>query len=216
MTAISSDYSSLSAYAKTGLSSLLSTTSLSSKDDKDSNAGVSTGTDTVTLSAEALAAANRESLGLPATGTLTLSDFETASSDQEKIVNTLLASAMEELGIDADQQVSLSLNSDNEIEVENSFTGSDELEDMLNANSEFTQAFTALTANNEILDFTEALQEKVTSTSLADYINSDTTEADLLSLAAQYSSINAASGSLETLWNISHEETPYTYVYNQG
>lgn len=216
MIPISSDYSSLSAYTGTGLAGLLSTTSPTSKDNEDSSAGVSTGTDTVTLSAEAMAAANRESLGLPATGKLTLSNFETASSDQEETVNTLLASAMEELGIDADQQVSLSLNSNNEIEVENSFTGSDKLEDMLTASSEFTQAFTALTANNEIVDFTEYLQEKVTNTSLANYMNSDTTEADLLSLAAKYSSINAASGSLETLWNISHEQTPYTYVYNQG
>lgn len=216
MTAISSNYSSLNAYAGTGLAGLLSTASPASRNDEDSSTGVSTGTDTVTLSPEALAAANRESLGLPATGKLTLSDFETASSDQEDMVNTLLASAMEGLGIDADQKVSLSLNSNNEIKVENSFTGSDKLEDVLNASREFTQAFTALTANNEILDFTESLQEKVASTSLADFMNSDTTEADLLSLAAQYSSINAASGSLETLWNISHEQTPYTYSYNQG
>ena len=214
MTAISSDYSNLSSYAGTSLSSLLSTTPSTSTDDDDSNAGVSTETDTVTLSAEALAAANRESLGLPATGALALSDFETASEDQKKTVNTLLSSAMEALGIDADQQVSLSLNSDNKIELENSFTGSDELEDMLNASSEFTQAFTALTASNEILDFTENLQKKVTSTSLADYINNDATAADILSLAAEYAGINAASGSLETLWGISHEETPYTYVYN--
>lgn len=214
MTAISSDYSNLSSYAGTSLPSLLSTTTSTSTDDDDSTAGVSTETDTVALSTEALAAANRESLGLPATGALILSDFETASEEQEKTVITLLSSAMEELGIDADQQVSLSLNSDNEIEVENSFTGSDELEDMLNASSEFTQAFTALTASNEILDFTEALQEKATSTSLANYINNDTSAADLLSLAAEYAGINAASGSLETLWSISHEETPYTYVYN--
>jgi hypothetical protein len=214
MTSIPSAYSSLNAYAGTGLSNLLSTTSPSSTDDEDSSPGLSTGTDTVTLSAEALAAANRESLGLPATGTLTLSDFETAAPAQEETVSTLLSSAMETLGIDADQQVSLSLNSNNEIEVENSFTGSDELENVLNASNEFTQAFTALTANNEILDFTEHLQEKVASTSLVDYINSDTTQTDLLSLAAEYDTINAASGSLETLWGISHEQTPYTYVYN--
>ena len=214
MTAISSDYSNLSSYAGNSLSSLLSTTPSTSTEDDNSNAGVSTETDSVTLSTEALAAANRESLGLPATGALILSDFETASEEQEKTVITLLTSAMEELGIDADQQVSLSLNSDNEIEVENSFTGRDKLEDVLNASSEFTQAFTALTASNEILDFTEDLQEKATSTSLANYINNDTSAADLLSLAAEYAGINAASGSLETLWNISHEETPYTYVYN--
>lgn len=189
-------------------------TSSADTNDEDSSAGVSTDTDTVTLSPEALSAANRESVGLPATGTLTLSDFETVTAEQDETVNILLASAIQELGIDADQQISLSLNSDKAIEVENSFTGSDELEYVLNASREFTQAFTALTANNEILDFTEYLQEKATSTSLANYVNSDTTETNLLSLAAEYSAINAASGSLETLWSISHEQTPYTYVYN--
>jgi antitoxin component of MazEF toxin-antitoxin module len=216
MTSISSDYSSLSPYAGNSLSSLLSSTpSNTSTDDDDSSAGVSKDTDTVTLSAEALAAANRESIGLPATGKLILSDFETAATQGEETVNTLLASAMEELGIDADQQVSLSLNSNNKIEIKNTFTRSDALEDMLNANSEFTQSFTALTASNEILDFTEYLQEKVANTSLADYINKETSDADLLSLAAEYSAINAASGSLETLWSISHEATPYTYEYNE-
>lgn len=211
---ISSDYSNLSSYAGTSLSGLLSNTSSSRTDHGHSSTGGATDTDTVTLSPEALAAANQESIGLPATGPLTLSDFKTVAAEREDTISSLLASSLEALGIDADQQVSLSLNSNNEIDVENSFTGSDELENVLNASSEFTQAFTALTANNEILDFTDYLQEKVASTSLADYMNSDTTETDLLSLAAEYAGINAASGSLETLWSVSHEQTPYTYVYN--
>ena len=214
MISIPNDYSSLGSYAGTSLSSLLPKTSSAGTDDKNSSAGVSIDTDTVTLSAEALAAANRESLGLPATGSLTLSNFKTAASEQEETVSTLLASAMEALGIDTGQQVSLSLNSHNDIEVGNSFAGSDELENALNESSGFSQAFIALTANNEVLDFTKYLQEKATSTSLADYINSNTTETNLLSLAAKYAGINAASGSLETLWSISHEQTPYTYLYN--
>lgn len=214
MTTISSDYSGLNSYAGTGLSTLLPDTSSTGANDDNSTAGVSSGSDTVTLSEEALAAANRESLGLPATGVLTLSAFETTAAKQDEAVSTFLASAMERLGIDADQQVSLSLNSDNEIKVENTFTGSDELEEMLNANSAFSQAFTALTASSEVLDFTAYLQEKVNSTSLADYINNDTSDTDLLSLAAEYAGIKAASGSIEALWRVSHEATPYTYEYN--
>ncbi|MCG8553498.1 MAG: hypothetical protein MI799_24090 [Desulfobacterales bacterium] len=214
MTSISSDYSNFNPYAGTSLSGLLQNTSATGTNNEDSSAGVSTDTDTITLSPEALAAANRESIGLPATGPLTLSDFETTADEQEEIVSTLLASTMEALGIDADQQVSLSLGNDNEIKVENSFTGSDKLEEALNANGEFTQAFTALTASNEILDFADYLQEKANSTSLADYMDSDTSEADLFSLAAEHAGIKAASGSLETLWSISHEETPYSYTYN--
>lgn len=214
MTSIYSNYSGLSSYAGASLSGLLSNTSTKDTDAGESSTGASTGTDTVTLSPEALAAANRESMGLPATGTLTLSDFQTAASEQEKTVSTLLASAMEELGINSDQKVSLSLNSDGDIEVENSFLASRDLETLLNASSEFTQAFTALTANNEILNFTDDLQEKASSTSLADYMNSDTTQTDLLTLAAKYAGINAAAGSLETLLSISHQETPYTYEYN--
>jgi len=214
MTIISSDYSGLNSYAGTSLSSLLPRTSSTGTNEEDSTAGILSNSDSVTLSEEALAAANRESLGLPATGKLTLSDFETTASEQEEAVTTFLASAMESLGIDADQQVSLSLNSHNEIEVENTFTGSDELEKVLNTSNEFGQAFTALTASNEVLNFKEYLQEKVNSTSLADYMNKDTSDTDLLSLAAEYAGIKAASGSLETLWSISHEATPYTYEYN--
>lgn len=211
---ISGNYSNLSSYAGNNLSGLLSSSSSTDRDAGDSSTGVSTDTDTVTLSPEAQAAAKRQSIGLPATGILTLSDFKTVAAEQEETISSLLASSLEALGIDPDQQVSLSLGSNNEIDVENSFTGSDELEEMLNTNSEFTQAFTALTANNEILDFTDYLQEQVAGTSLADYMNSDTTSTDLLSLAAEYAGINAASGSVETLWSISHEQTPYTYVYN--
>nr|WP_321404762.1 hypothetical protein [uncultured Desulfobacter sp.] len=214
MTIISSDYSALNAYAGTSLSSLLPSTSSTGTNEDDSTAGVLSSSDSVTLSEEALAAANRESLGLPATGALTMSDFKTTAADQEEAVSTFLASAMESLGIDADQQVSLSLNSDNEIEVENTFAGSDELEALLNSSSEFSKAFTALTASNEVLDFADYLQEKVSSTSLVDYMNDDTSDTDLLALAAEYAGIKAASGSLETLWSISHETTPYTYEYN--
>ena len=214
MTIISSGYSGLNTYSGSSLSSLLPNTSSTGTNEEDSTAGVLSSSDSVTLSEEALAAANRESLGLPATGVLTMSDFKTTAADQEEAVSTFLASAMESLGIDADQQVSLSLNSDNEIEVGNTFAGSDELEALLNSSTEFGQAFTALTASNEVLDFADYLQEKVSSTSLVDYMNNDTSDTDLLALAAEYAGIKAASGSLETLWSISHETTPYTYEYN--
>nr|WP_319493417.1 hypothetical protein [uncultured Desulfobacter sp.] len=214
MTIISSDYSGLNAYAGTSLSSLLPSTSSTGKNEEDSTTGLLNSSDSVTLSEEALAAANRESLGLPATGVLTLSDFKATATEQEEVISTFLDSAMESLGIDADQQVSLSLNSDNEIEVENTFAGSDELEELLNTSSEFGKAFTGLTASNEVLDFADYLQEKVSSTSLVDYMNDDTSDTDLLSLAAEYAGIKAASCSLETLWRISHEATPYTYEYN--
>ncbi len=211
MSSITTDYSTLYSYSGSSLASLLSDSS-NTITDAESTTRTASQTDTVTLSAEAMAIAQRDYLGLSAQGTLTLSDFENAAESLEETVSTLLSSALEELDIDSDQQVTLSLNDDNYIEVENSFSGSEELETALNKSSEFTQAFTGLTANNEILNYTEYLQNRTTS--LADYMNSTTSESDLLSLASKFSSIKTAGTSLGTLWGISRNETPYTYKYN--
>ena len=208
MTSIISSYNSLYSSSSSNLSSLLSSAA-NSTDDDTATTTTST-TDTVTISAAALSAIDRDALGLPATGALSLSDFETAIADQEETVNTLLASAMEELGIDAGQEVSLTLASDGSIEIENTFDGSDELEEALNSNSDFTDAFTGLTANTEILNFKDYLLNK--STSLADYMDSDE-KVDLLSLAAKSDLIKSAGTSLSALWSISRSETEYTYTY---
>ena len=214
MSSITTDYSSLYSYSGSSLAQLLSDTSDTSTQEVDSTTTTTAQTDTVTLSAEAMAVAQRDYLGLSTQGKLSRSDFETASQTLEETVSTLLAAAMEDLGIDSDQEVTLYLNDDNTIEIQNSFSSSTELKTALNESQEFIQAFTGLTANNEILDYTEYLQNK--SVSLADYIDSNATQSDLLSIASRYQSVKAAGTSIGTLWALGRNETPYTYTYSPG
>ncbi len=214
MTSITNSLNSgLSSYYNTGLTEQSSSTSSSGSDTKVSAEGsVATG-DTVSLSSTVKTAQTREYLGLNPTGTLTLFDIQGAAAQQEEAVGSMLATAMEALGINENQQVSLSLDDDGNIEIAESFASSDELEEALNSDDTFVQAFSGLSANNEIMDYATSLQSK--SISLADYINGDISDSDLLSLASTYSSIKSSSNPIETLWQVSHDETPFTYVYNE-
>jgi len=212
MTTISgTTYAGLYSYAGSSLSGLL--TSSSTTSEKESTSTSKTG-DTVTLSSEVTTAKTREYLGLTPTGRLSLADFKTAAGDQEDTVSTMLASAIEELGIDADQELTLSLDDDGNIAIEEDFTGKSELEDALNDDETFVQAFSGLSANNEVLDYVKSLQTN--SVSLADYISSDTSDEDLMSLAAKYSALKSGGSAIETLWSLSRSETPYSYTYNAG
>ena len=123
-----------SKYGAGGLQNTLSK-SLTSED-----AQTRTG-DRVSLSSGVMTARTREYLGLPPTGKLKLSDFETAAAGQKQTVNNLLASTMAEQGIDPDQKATLSLNEDGDIVIQEDFTGKDQLEAALNDNSDFSQAF---------------------------------------------------------------------------
>ncbi len=214
MTSITNSLNSgLNSYYNTGLTEQTSSTSRSGSDIvKSTESSVATG-DTVRLSSAVKTAQTREYLGLNPTGTLTLSDIQGAAAEQEETVGSMLASAMEVLGINENQQVSLSLDDDGNIVIAEDFSGSDELEEALNSDDTFVQAFSGLSANNEIMDYAASLQSK--SATLADYINGDTSDSDLLSLASSYSSIKSAGSSIEALWQVSHNETPYTYAYNE-
>ncbi|MFK5951870.1 MAG: hypothetical protein QM498_02355 [Desulfobacterium sp.] len=214
MTSITNSLNSgLSSYYNTGLTEQTGSTSSSDSDTRVSAEGsVATG-DTVSLSPAVKTAQTREYLGLNPTGTLTLSDIQGAAAQQEEAVGSMLATAMEALGINENQQISLSLDDDGKIEIAESFASSDELEEALNSDDTFVQAFSGLSVNNEIMDYATSLQSK--STSLVDYINGDTSDSDMFSLASRYSSIKSASSPIESLWQVSHDETPFTYVANE-
>lgn len=207
----SSKYPGIYSYTNSSLSGLLNTTT--GKSAKDETAPTVLTGDTVSLSSSVTTARTREYLGLSPTGKLALSDFETAAAEQKQSVSTMLASAMKELGIDADQQISLSLDNNNNIVIKEEFEGKKKLEESLNNEESFVQAFSGLSANNEIMDYADAL--KTRSMTLANYINEDTSDTDLLSIAAKYTEIKSNTGNIETLWSLSHSETPYTYRYNE-
>lgn len=205
MTSISDSlYTTLNSY--TSLSSVTSNSDSDSSTEETSTTG--TTSDTVSLSSQVSTAQAREYYGLAATGRLTLSDFESAAAEQEETVSTMLAQAMETLGISSDQEVSLSLD-DGNITIAEDFTGKDELEDLLNQDDTFVQAFAGLSSNNEVLDYVDSLT--TTSVSLVDYMGSNTNDSDLLALASRYATIKAAD-SIEDLWQLSHSQTPYTYT----
>ncbi len=203
-------YTTLNSY--TGLSGLTSESTTDSDSTTEETTVKSSG-DTVSLSSKVATAQAREYYGLAATGNLTLSDFQAAAETQEGTVNTLLAQAMESLGISPDQQVTLSLDSDGDITIKEDFSGKDELEEQLNEDDTFVQAFAGLSSNNEVLDYVDSLTSN--SISLVDYMDSDTSQSDLLSLASQYAATKSAN-SIQDLWQLSHAQTPYSYTYNAG
>jgi len=209
MTTISgATYSNLYSYANSNLSDQLDTTA-SSTNEKETVSTART-EDSVTLSSEISTARTREYFGLQPTGRLSMADLKSAITDQKDTVSQTLSSVMQELGIDTNQAISLSLDDNNNIVVEgNDFPGKSELEDALNEDDTFVQAFRGLSANNEVIDYISSLQTN--QKSLLNYMNSDSNDEDLLTLAAKYSSINSGKGSIETLWSMGRNETPYTY-----
>ncbi len=168
--------------------------------------------DTVTLSPDVARAKTREAMGLNPTGRLKLEDFKTAAAKQEESVKSMLGSAMEYLGIDRDQQVSLTLDADYRIVIGEDFSGKSELENVLNDDGAFELGFKGLSTNSEITNYAKELQSRTTS--LADYFNADISQDDLLSLASKYEDIKSSGNSLETLMGISRIEQPYTFVHN--
>jgi len=182
-----------------------------SKSETTAQPSVSAG-DTVTLSSEVATARTREAMGLNPTGSLKLGDFESAAKAQEQLVESKLASLMEELGVDENQKISLSLDAESNITIEESFSGKSDLEGALNDDKEFALAFKRLSANNEILDYTKELQ--TSSTNLSDFMDSGSDWNDLLSLASKYSEIKSAGNSLDSLLGVSKTQTPYTFTYN--
>ena len=199
-------YTTLNAYS--GLSGLNGSDSGSDTDTAEQTKDTST--DTVSLSSAVSTAQAREYFGLAPTGKLTFDDIETAAQAQETAVNDTLAAAMEELGIPADQQISLSLDEDGAISIDESFSGKEDLEAYLNQDKGFLQAFSGLSTNSEVMSYARSLTSS--SFSLADYLGGSESGTDLLSLAQQYSDFKSAR-SIETLWQVSHKETPFTYTY---
>lgn len=168
--------------------------------------------DRVTFSSDLAMAKTREALGLRPSGKLKIKDFESVVEGREEIVKTKLAKIMETLGIDPDQQVSLSVDEKYNIRVSEKFPQKSDLEDALNDDEEFTLAFKQLSANQSILDYKSQLQTR--QASLMDYLNSDADVNDLLASAAKYEEIKYSNNKMETLMGLSQSKAPYTFVYN--
>lgn len=192
-----------------------STSSSGAKSGTEVKPSASSG-DTVTLSSEVAIARTRESMGLNPTGPITLGDFKTVAENQTQTINTKLASFMKDLSIPKDQKITLSLDSKSNITIKENFSGKSKLEKALNEDKGFSLAFKGLSANSGVLNYTKGLQTKISNTSLADFMDSDSDSdwSDILSLASKYSDLKSSGNPLATLVGISQSQTPYEFTYN--
>ncbi len=166
----------------------------------------------VSLSKAVETARLREAMGLAPTGRLKLGDFKTAAKDQEQAVAQKLAATMDETGVKKDQKISFSLDSKYKLTISESFSGKSKLVNALNSDTAFMASFKQLSANQQIVDYTESLSTR--QTSLADVMNDDSGWDGLMALATQYKAVSSAGNSLTGLLGLSRMEAPYTYVYD--
>jgi hypothetical protein len=176
--------------------------------------------DRVTFSKDLTAAQTREAMGLNPTGKLRLKDLEEVAQDREAAVSTTLAQTMQSLGIELDEEISLSVDSNGDIQISGDFPEKSDLEDALNEDEEFTTAFSQLSANQSILDHISQLQNSAQNfqASIVDYFGSDSDPdsdiSDLLSLADEIETIKSGDNRMGTLLNLSTSQTPFFYTYN--
>ena len=175
----------------------------------------STSGDRVTFSNDLSIAQTREAIGLNPTGALKLKDLEEVAQDRKESVALILTQTMQSLGIDLNQEISLSMDSEDKIRISGDFQEKSILEEVLNENEEVTTAFKQLSANQSMLDYISQLQHNVqnTTANLADYFKSDTDFNDLLSLADKYESLKSSGNSMGTLLGLSTRQNPYFFTY---
>ena len=172
--------------------------------------------DTVTLSSDVGVARLREALGLPPTGRLSREDFQTAADSGEESIRASLESAMEGLGVDANQTVSLSLNTKGKIVIKETFSQKAALEKQLNSDESFKAGFSRLSTNTEILDFAADLQTKARSMSLASFMNSESEDSGwnaLSKIAETYNELKSGKDPLQIIAGFSRRETPFELVH---
>lgn len=190
----------------------LSPASADTKTVKDAKKNDKAG-DTVTLSSEVAAAKTRESMGLAPTGPLKLGDFERAAKTQEEYIQKKLKAAMKDAGIQADQDITLALDSKSRITIKEGFQNKSKLEKALNEDKDFLKTFKSLSANSEVLDYTRELKTRTSHTNLAEFMNSDSDWSDIISLASKYAELKASSNPLETIVGICKSTNPYEFEY---
>ena len=176
-------------------------------------------TDTVTLSSDVAAARLREALGLPPTGKLSREDFQTAADSDEETIRASLESAMEELGVDENQTVSLSLNTKGKIVIKETFSQKAALEKQLNNDDTFKTGFSRLSTNTEILNFAADLQTGTRSMSLASFMAGESEDSgwnSLFKIAETYNELKSGKDPLEIIAGLSRQETPFELVHPAG
>lgn len=176
--------------------------------------------DRVSLSPKVELARLRESLGLNPTGKITRQNFETLiQSDQEGVTKTLQAK-LDKLtsGLkDPIGTITLRQDAKGQIQVTGDWSGKNKLTKDLNADPEFTKMFTRLARNSGLLNYADQTVAEGKGTTLADYLDSDTADANLSTLLKQYSSMKTSKNPLANLIDLSNSGgKPFSLAYNNG
>ncbi len=206
-------YSSGNQYLPAGETLSASTTTPAVAEAEKEEAPKTTDGVQVSLSEGVAEARVRENMGLNPTGPLQLGDFKRAAETQEEIVQSGLEDAIATLGINPDQQISLSVDSEFNITIAESFPGKSDLEKALNEDPEFELAFKQMSANQEIMSFADSLTTR--NASLVNFMGDDSSWEDILSMAKKYDNLKSTDASLTNLLGLSKTATPYTYTHNE-
>lgn len=206
-------YTSNNPYLQAGETRSAASTALSSTADPEKEEKKVSGNGVSVFLSDGVAEARvRENMGLEPTGRLKLGDFKDAADAQEKAVQSRLEQTMETLGIDPDQEISLSLDADFNIIIAESFDGKAALEKALNNDPEFEKTFKQMSANKEVVNYVDSLVNRGSS-SLASFMDDNTSWDDILSMAKKYGDITSGDADLVGVLGLSKMSVPYTYVY---
>lgn len=204
-------YSSANPYLYTGETHSAGSADPVNGSDKTEDADAQNDAVTVSLSEDVTDARVRENLGLTPTGRLTLGQFEAAADAQEETVKRRLAEILEAQGLDPEMSLTLSVDSDHDIIISESFPGKSKLQKALNNDPEFELAFKQMTSNREVAGYATSLTQR--NTSLVNYMSGESSWEDILSMAKKYDSITSGPANLTSLLGWSKTEAPYTYEY---
>lgn len=183
-----------------------------SQDQKtDTGATTEAARDRVTLSGDVSIAQTRELMGLNPTGKLLFKDMESTAAARSETVTAKISGTMSALGIDPDQEFTISVDAEYQIRIPEDFPGRDALEETLNGDEAFVVAFKQLNANQSILNYRTQLLNQ--NRDVAGYFNSNTNADNLLTLAARHTEIKSSTNRMATLLGLGQTHSPFTYRY---
>lgn len=200
-------------YDKAKESSVSGLTSKNASDSKLTSPASLSG-DKVSLSDEVEAARTRESMGLSPTGPLRLNDFKSAFDKQALILDEKLGAKMKEQGLSGDQELTLGLDTKKGIVIKENFSGKAKLEKALNEDKDFVKTFNAYSSTSGVLDYVKGLKEKMSSTNLSDFMDSDPDWGDIMTLASKYSDLKSSANPLALIAASGRNQA--SYVYGSG
>lgn len=174
------------------------------------------GKDSVTLSKDASLAYTREKLGHSGRGRLSKKDMELQAYNDQTDVEDKIEKAMKELHLRSDSTVTITRDDDGNVLVAENFQEKEELENLLNEDKEFLKKFNRLSANTEILNYTENIMTGSAKVSLASILNGETDKTgwdSLFNIADTFKAMKSSKDPLEMISTLSRKAIPFELIY---